>query len=197
MAGGISSSNFSLTSIPEGRRYLGSKSGIVPSGPYSSSDDYSLSTPSAANHSSLTVTDTQFISPVMSAMDNYDSSEVFEFLADDAFSGTYLSGMNVLPTNYPGQAQTEDLMNAPCMLVDVSMYNPGYMSGHYPSDVSWQNRVLTPPPEDFVHSFLSAQTSPEESCRVDQDVSLYGPSIPMKSPTYRSDSFTFLDLTRH
>lgn len=188
MIGGMPNSNFSLTSSsPGSRRPAGTDSGAPSSGPFSGDDDYFCSTTSAMNYSSLSVSDHTFATPVMSTMGGYDSDPTFEFLTDDVLSGDNAADLNLAASNYLGQGQTEDPLNSGYVPLDVSPYNPGMMMNSFFSDISWQTRALTPPPEDYVHDYLSAQSFQDDPCLVDQDVAIYEANTISKSPSYRSD----------
>lgn len=164
---------------------------------YSGNDDYSLPTTSATVYSSLSVSDSTFAVPVTSSLAGYDTDLTAQFLADDVLLTDDNAALNCFSSLYPGQIQTQDLLNPGYMPMEVPMYNPGTMNNSYPADMSWLTHPLTPPPEDYVqevlpHHFLSAEHFQDEHCRMDKDVPLCEGNDMSKPSPYRSDRSKFL-----
>ncbi|EXJ82608.1 hypothetical protein A1O3_06421 [Capronia epimyces CBS 606.96] len=139
---------------------------------------------------SLSVAQSTYTVPVMSSMVGYDSDPTFEFLTDDVLSGTSTTDLNMASSSYQGQGQTPDLLNSGYMPMETGIYTSGMMNNFFSPDLSWQNRVLTPPPEDYVqeilpHSFLSAQDYEPEPYQGDRNLAAFGTNVTPKSPSYR------------
>ena len=186
-------SNFSLiSSSPGSYRYPGSKPSSVSSESYPDSDDYFLPTTSSVSFSSLGASDSTFTLPGMSGIGVYDSDPTYEFLADHVLSSNSPPEMNSVPSHYPGQTQPQEYLAPTYIPMDAPMYNSGMMNFCSP-DISWQSRILTPPPEDYVQEVLpqhlmAAQNFHEDS-QSDRDfsVSVFEAKDTSKSQAFRSD----------
>ncbi|EXJ90858.1 hypothetical protein A1O1_03963 [Capronia coronata CBS 617.96] len=187
MTEGFANPNYALISTSSAsRRYPGSTGTTYSSGSYSDGDDFLMTTSSAINCPSLSASDSTYNMPLMSSMVGYDSDPTYEFLTDEVLSGTGTSNLN-----YHGQGQTQDLLQSSYIATDPGMYTSGMMNNFFSADLSWQNRVLTPPPEDYVrdnlpHHFLSVQDYQPELCQDDQDLAAFEINAISKSPSYRS-----------
>ncbi len=185
--------NFCLTSINGSRRYPGSSTGSLSTGYYPDSDDFMMSASSAMNYPSLTAPDNSFALAVTSTHGGFDTDPVYEFLTDDVLSENSFTEMNLVSSHYPGQIQTQDMMNSGYMPADLSPYDSGMMNNAYSMDIPLANPPLTPPPEEQVHQelfqqrCLSGQNFLDDSYHVDHDMSYYEANAMSKTYSYRSD----------
>ncbi|EHY60356.1 hypothetical protein ABEF92_005880 [Exophiala dermatitidis] len=197
---GLTSSHFAYASSSWAPgRHSSSGTGPLSTGSYSDSDDYVVVTSSAMAYPSLSISESPYNMPMMSSMSGFDSDPAYEFLTDDVVSGTSAADLKLAQTNYQGQGQTQDLMEPSYISMDSvdssSLYMPGVMNNFYSSDLSWQNRILTPPPEDYVQEilpqhFLTAQDYQSDLCQHNRTLSAHNETIATRKSSSSSSSST-------
>lgn len=186
--------NFALAStcVPTRHRYSGQHDAVIPSGYLDS--DFKISPTSAMGYSSVTAPDTSYPLSVTSSLSGYDPDPAYdEFLTEDALSSNNFVDMNLVSSSqYPGQIQSQDVMNLGYMPSDLSSYSPGMLNNAYPTDMPLANAPLTPPPEEQVHQelfhqqYVSTQAFLEYPYRANENSSLYRASTMSKPNAYRS-----------
>ncbi|KAL6248069.1 hypothetical protein RBB50_005417 [Rhinocladiella similis] len=184
--------NFALAStcVPTRHRYSGQHDAVIPSGYLDS--DFKISPTSAMGYSSVTAPDTSYPLSVTSSLSGYDPDPAYdEFLTEDALSSNNFVDMNLVSSSqYPGQIQSQDVMNLGYMPSDLSSYSPGMLNNAYPTDMPLANAPLTPPPEEQVHQelfhqqYVSTQAFLEYPYRANENSSLYRASTMSKPNAY-------------
>ncbi|KAJ9630398.1 hypothetical protein H2204_008463 [Knufia peltigerae] len=182
--------NFTLAStcVSIRHRYLGQHDAVLPSG-YPDSDDFMISPTSAMSYPSVTAPGTYPLS-VTSSLSGYDADPAYdEFLTDDALSSNNFVDMNLVSSShYPGQIQSQDVMNHGYVPSDLSSYSPGILNNAYTTEMPLANAPLTPPPEEqvhqelFHHQYVSTQGYLEDPYRTTEDAPLYRASAMSKNP---------------
>ncbi|KIW14082.1 hypothetical protein PV08_06863 [Exophiala spinifera] len=187
--------NFTLASTCAStrHRYPGQHDAVLPSG-YLDSDDFMISSTSAMSYPSVTAPETSYPLSVTSSLSGYDADPAYdEFLTEDALSGNNFVDMNLVSSSqYPGQIQSQDIMNHGYVPSDLSSYSPGMLNNSYPTEMPLANGPLTPPPEEQVHQelfhqhYVSTQGFLEDPYQANEDSSLYRASATSKPTAYRS-----------
>jgi hypothetical protein len=170
--------NYSLASSYSGsRRAHRARPIAMPSGSFPDNDDYCISAYSGMTYPSMGASDAPYALPVMSNLSNFDDVDLAaEYLTEDAFANTMIDDMTFVPNGFPAHGYSQDMSAG-----NLPMEQPVYMPVATSYNASDFSQRLTPPPEEYVSSYLSSQASQEQDCLMDDDY------INRQSPPDRSE----------
>lgn len=195
--GEVTQENFSLISAASGsRRTHGGRPMVLSPGSYSD-DDLFLSTTSAMSYPPMTASESPYALPVMSSLNSYDIDLTSEFLTEDAFSTSASADLTLVPSQYHGQNSPQEEMNSGYMPMD-SLYLPCVpVVPSYCTATFSPQRLLTPPPENYLEDILSAHMLQDALCPMDKKDATCEASPICSASSDRSDSLHFLSSASH